>query len=738
MPAIRVKQQEQEQHILPSYSPVYQHNLPHPYPNLLHHIPHPFPADTTFPTMTITGIAEEKAKRKRQSQSCDACRARKVRCARDGAGPDEGPVPSTSNANGSAVANTPCKHCLALNIPCTYDYQPKKRGPPNLCASSSHAPIPEIDPSPSYLRRLQEQQQREQGQENGTQRGSVPPLSPTRSIIQSSTSTASHPPPPPPVPLTAWNATPSPDESLPLSLDMPPSRYPIAADTHTPSTSYAFEAPSSPTPSYTSAASISGRASLPPASGNYPPLPTPVGHHYMPLYPALDYHFTRQHRIDDIAPRPQILHILSLFFEFVYPLTPCVHKPSFLADLASRREERDTLFFALVMSTVASTLVQVPRACLPMSRREVRRLAQSCHEASRHITVAKYDPPMSIMVVIRYFDTVYHFCEGHDATSHASFGEAAHIAVTLHMHEESSYAACDPIETEVRRRVFWLLFDADKSMSVLLGRPICLRDEDCTLHFPKEVDDEYITLSGVQPQPPGKTAIISGLNYISRIFALLGEILVRIRVDKRSPPTGLAAQSRLSEIESLHSRIVSALAHTPPPLRLGRSSLDQHAFVDGSDSYPDAAFTKATYTELREFFDNPTARTTASDPFIVMQGNLYVTQQLVRFVIEQYRDELMMSMATAAGDTKATEELMAKQAQDQETVASDLLHVLHSIPIQAIATNGPSLVHKVRFVASTLLDTVRKVETDRASAARAHAYLWDFLSILSEIERNYL
>jgi hypothetical protein len=81
------------------------------------------------------------------------------------------------------------------------------------------------------------------------------------------------------------------------------------------------------------------------------------------------------------------------------------------------------------------------------------------------------------------------------------------------MHEEASYEGLDPIETEVRRRVFWLLFGgafnllhwslppalitavfrvplADKSMSILLGRPICLRDEDCTLHFPKEVDDE--------------------------------------------------------------------------------------------------------------------------------------------------------------------------------------------------------------------------------------------------------
>ena len=55
-------------------------------------------------------------------------------------------------------------------------------------------------------------------------------------------------------------------------------------------------------------------------------------------------------------------------------------------------------------------------------------------------------------------DCVYHFCEGHDATQHAAFGEAAHIAVTLRMHEESSYEGLDLIECEVRRRTFWLLF----------------------------------------------------------------------------------------------------------------------------------------------------------------------------------------------------------------------------------------------------------------------------------------
>jgi len=283
----------------------------------------------------------------------------------------------------------------------------------------------------------------------------------------------------------------------------------------------------------------------------------------------------------------------------------------------------------------------------------------------------------------------------------------------------------------MRRRVFWLLFGADKLMSILLGRPICLRDEDCTLHFPKEVDDEYITHNGILPQPPGKTAIVSGLNYISRIFALLGEILVRIRVDKRSPPQGHFATARLQEIRSLHQRIVTALAHVPPPLQLKR----HHAASQPSSvSYDNPNFTKNTFAEVKDFFYNPNAsRANASNPYLVMQANLYVTQQLVRFVIEQYRDELLMSMPGTMGDTSDSEPSIQEH---REAVASDLLNILHSIPIQSIATNGPSLVHKVRFVASTLLDAVKKAEP--ASAARAHAYLWDFLSVLSEIERNYL
>ncbi|QRV86496.1 Fungal specific transcription factor domain [Ceratobasidium sp. AG-Ba] len=716
----------------------------------------------------------DRPKRKRQSQSCDACRARKVRCAREN--PDD--------------QNSSCKHCQALDIPCTYDYQPKKRGPPNL-----------------YLRRLQEaaaanlaaqQAAAAAGNVVQTPNGAAPPqtsphansnipaadgISPPLPIVNPHASHQQHGLPqmsvpsqptvpssvndqPVHVPMTMSTAT-SPvmeyNATLsPLPVALPPSRYPIAADQfqpagygHTGQSPGAGSEGGSEGRPRTADAQASSQAHLEASFPNTYPLynwhmpykPNSYGNQHssgIPLLPPLNY-FYRPHRLDSVAPRERIMHIIGLFFDLVYPLTPCIHKPSFLSDLANRREERDPLFFALVMSTVASTLVQAPRSYIPMDRPSVRRLAQTCHEASRHITVASYDPPTSMMVVIRYLDTVYHFCEGHDATSHASFGEAAHIAVTLHMHEETSYEGLDPIECEVRRRTFWLLFGADKSMSILLGRPICLRDEDCTLHFPKEVDDEYISVNGIQPQPHGKTAIVSGLNYISRIFALLGEILVRIRVDKRSPPQGPFATARLEEVRSLHTRICSALMHAPPALRLkpggGRHGVNgANGSIPGQhEEYGGAGFRKAAFAEVKDFFDNPNAsRVDATNPYLIMQANLYVTQQLVRYVIEQYRDELVTNMRQSAGDNFESDALRTWTSEDKEQVASDLLNVLHSIPIQSIAVNGPSLVHKVRFVASTLLDAVRKAETAPASAARAHAYLWDFLSILSEIERNYL
>ena len=113
---------------------------------------------------------------------------------------------------------------------------------------------------------------------------------------------------------------------------------------------------------------------------------------------------------------------------------------------------------------------------------------------------------------------------------------------------------------------------------------------------------------------------------------------MRIRVDKRSPPQGPFSTARLEEVRSLHTRVLNALAHCPAPLRLksmgpGAPSVVGMGPVGGvggvsNGEWPGVAgFRQATFAEVRELFDNPKAsRTNASNPFLVMQANLYVTQ----------------------------------------------------------------------------------------------------------------
>jgi len=165
------------------------------------------------------------------------------------------------------------------------------------------------------------------------------------------------------------------------------------------------------------------------------------------------------------------------------------------------------------------------------------------------------------------------------------------------------------------------------------------------------------------------------------------------------------------------------------------------------NSFDPAGFARNALAELHNLFDNPNAnREDASNAYLVMQANIHVTQQVVRLVIEQYRHTLVTSMLASGVDPASLHSSIAANElsrggwtfEDREAIARDLLDILRKIPILSIATNGPVLVHKVRFVASTLLDFVRDAETAPDPAAKALNILWDFLSMLSEIERKYL
>nr|KIR83475.1 hypothetical protein I308_06137 [Cryptococcus tetragattii IND107] len=273
--------------------------------------------------------------------------------------------------------------------------------------------------------------------------------------------------------------------------------------------------------------------------------------------------------------------------------------------------------------------------------------------------------------------------------------------------------------------MFGLLFTSDKAAACLRDRPIFLPSEDCDTLMPKEVDDEYITRTEYRTFPVYETSRIAG-------FKIIGETLsLQNTVRRQSPLTPEDILARLRRVEAISEDLAKVvvdipaalkLTDTPAPLQIPTSSQDW-----GQD----------IFAQLNLYFAQPeSSRSIAKESFLVLKGNIYVTHALARFVLIRCRDEIMAQTTSLRGFTRTATERIVTYSYDtqdrDETVIVDLLKALHSIPIQNLAVNGPSLVNKVRYVAISLLDALDA----NNPVSPEGAYLLDFLDILSEIEQT--
>ena len=81
----------------------------------------------------------------------------------------------------------------------------------------------------------------------------------------------------------------------------------------------------------------------------------------------------------------------------------------------------------------------------------------------------------------------------------------------------------NPIETELRKRIWWIVRKLDTYVGALLGLPQMLDDDDIDQEMPEEIDDEYITKEGMLPMPPGRLSVNVALNAHTRLVNILGK-----------------------------------------------------------------------------------------------------------------------------------------------------------------------------------------------------------------------
>lgn len=93
------------------------------------------------------------------------------------------------------------------------------------------------------------------------------------------------------------------------------------------------------------------------------------------------------------------------------------------------------------------------------------------------------------------------------------------------LHRNLPHAKLTAIESESRRRVFYVIRQMDTYVSALLGFPMSLRDDDVDQPMPTEVDDEYITKDGILTPPPGTPSFFQACNAYSKLMEILTKVI---------------------------------------------------------------------------------------------------------------------------------------------------------------------------------------------------------------------
>lgn len=136
-------------------------------------------------------------------------------------------------------------------------------------------------------------------------------------------------------------------------------------------------------------------------------------------------------------------------------------------------------------------------------------------------------------------------------------GIALRSALRMGLHRNLGYKF-NPIEREVRKRVFWVIRKMDLYVSALLGFPNMLDGEDIDQELPLEIDDEYITKEGISPMPKDKISLYAASNAHARLMIVLSKVIKNIYPVKgglnqalHSPqsPGYVVSHSKIKEIE---------------------------------------------------------------------------------------------------------------------------------------------------------------------------------------------
>ncbi|CAJ2506841.1 Uu.00g080270.m01.CDS01 [Anthostomella pinea] len=242
--------------------------------------------------------------------------------------------------------------------------------------------------------------------------------------------------------------------------------------------------------------------------------------------------------IHNLPPKERAMALCSESLDNATCLLRIVHKPSFYAMLDGLYERPGAAFgkednrnLALAYSVMAlGCMYTVPddepveASPYKISIDEALKYYSSARSLLQDITECRDLASLqALLFMILFIQSISNL-----STCYGFVGIALRSALRMGLHRHFPHVPMNPIESETRRRVFYICRQMDTYVSALLGFPLLLNDDDIDQPLPTPVDDQYITKTGISAPPPGTPSFFEAFNAHVKLMDLLSKVVKHI------------------------------------------------------------------------------------------------------------------------------------------------------------------------------------------------------------------
>ncbi|KAG0372358.1 Transcriptional activator of fatty acid utilization, partial [Mortierella sp. AD032] len=258
----------------------------------------------------------------------------------------------------------------------------------------------------------------------------------------------------------------------------------------------------------------------------------------------------------ELPTRAEMDNLLSLYFRFMYPFAPMFIRKNFM----ERHQQRADLPHILILNAIFCN------ACWYSDDPLVRQDSTKFFNRAKIILDETYHVSRISTVQALLLMSHHQYAVGNYSGGWLYTGMATRIAHDIGLHRQD-FQVNEPIEAEIRKRVWWAVYIADRLGAGILGRPLNLRDKEYNVEMPS--DDWIMVVGGDDaveyPFEPERIVSIR-LLWAVKLFMQMGKVLNTMHCIEAEINGAFLADISKTQLPQLHNSLTSWFLSLPNEL----------------------------------------------------------------------------------------------------------------------------------------------------------------------------